>query len=148
MDFDFVVELLVPLGVCVVLPVMMVWLIGRVRQNETNKKAEVMLKAIESGVQVDMDQFKAQKKSPKSIKQELLDKLNGACICGLIGLFFLTFYIVRLFNPAFGGNMFGSYLLPAGGILLAVGLGLLISYLAGKKLLAKEIEAEEKALQQ
>ena len=35
----------------------------------------------------------------------------------------------------------------AGGILLAVGLGLFISYFAGKKMLAKEIEAEEKSLE-
>ena len=35
----------------------------------------------------------------------------------------------------------------AGVILLAVGIGLFISYFVGKKLLAKEIEAEEQALQ-
>ena len=32
---------LVPIAVCVVLPVLIVFIIGRVRQNETNRKAEV-----------------------------------------------------------------------------------------------------------
>ena len=40
------VAILVPLGICVVLPVMIVWLVTRARQNETNKKTEIMLKAI------------------------------------------------------------------------------------------------------
>ena len=44
MDWD----IFLPLGVCVVLPVMIVWLVTRARQNETNKKTEIMLKAIEA----------------------------------------------------------------------------------------------------
>ena len=60
------VGLLVPLGVCVVLPVMIVWLVTRTRQNETNKKTEIMLKAIESGATIDADFFKdTQKKAEK-----------------------------------------------------------------------------------
>ena len=42
MDWD----ILLPLGVCVVLPVMIVWLITRARQNETNKKTEINSKLI------------------------------------------------------------------------------------------------------
>jgi hypothetical protein len=36
----------------------------------------------------------------------------------------------------------------AGGVLLAVGIGLFITYFVGKKMLAKEMEAEEKKLEQ
>ena len=39
-------NILVPLGVCVVLPVLIVWLVTRVRKNETDRKAEIMIKAI------------------------------------------------------------------------------------------------------
>ena len=68
----------IPVFICVVLPVVVVWLVTRAKQNETNRKAEIMLKAIEAGVPVDMEQFKsAQKKAPVSIKQDLLEKLNG-----------------------------------------------------------------------
>lgn len=39
---------------CIALPVSIVWMVQRSRQNETNKKAEIMLKAIEAGVPVDL----------------------------------------------------------------------------------------------
>ena len=142
----FGVEVIVPIFICVILPVSIVLIIGLVRRNETNRKAEVMLKAIENGVPVDLEQLNPKKKS-KSIKQDLLEKLNGACITGIMGIGFLTLGIFRTQSWEFGRNMFlNKFWLPAGAVLLAVGIGLLISYLAGKKMLAKELEAEEKEL--
>ena len=140
----------VPVFICVILPVVVVWLVTRAKQNETNRKADIMLKAIEAGVPVDMEQFKSgKKKAPVSIKQELLDKLNGACITSLMGIGFLTLGILRVVITDFGRNtLLNKFWLPAGCVLLAVGIGLFISYFVGKKLLAKEIEAEEKKLEQ
>ena len=140
----------VPVFICVILPVVVVWLVTSAKQNETNRKADIMLKAIEAGVPVDMDQFKsAKKKAPVSIKQELLDKLNGACITSLMGIGFLTLGVLRIVITDFGRNtLLNKFWLPAGCVLLAVGIGLFISYFVGKKLLAKEIEAEEKKLEQ
>jgi hypothetical protein len=145
---DILVNFGVPVFVCVVLPIMIVWLVARTKQQEINRKAEIMLKAIDAGVPVDMKQFEpVKKKGPKSIKQDLLEKLNGACITGLMGIGFLTLGIIRAINPQFGLNTFlNKWWLPAGGVLLAVGIGLFVSYYVGKKLLAKEIEAEEKSL--
>ena len=147
---DILTNFGVPVFVCVVLPIVIVWLIARTRQHEANRKAEIMLKAIEAGVPVDMTQFEpAKKKAPKSIKQELLDKLNGACVTSLMGAGFLTLGILRVVITDFGRNTFiNAFWLPAGGVLLAVGIGLFISYFVGKKMLAKEIEAEENALNQ
>ena len=147
---DILVNFGVPFFICVVLPIMIVWLVARTRQHETDRKAEIMLKAIEAGVPVDMTQFEpAKKKAPKSIKQELLDKLNGACVTSLMGAGFLILGILRVVITDFGRNTFiNTFWLPAGAVLLAVGIGLFISYFVGKKMLAKEIEAEEKALNQ
>lgn len=148
---DILVNFGLPVFICVVLPVSIVWLVARTRQQETNKKAEIMLKAIEAGVPVDMTQFEPAKKqkATKSIKQDLLEKLNGACITGLMGIGFLTLGILRTLNWEFGRHVFmNKFWLPAGCVLLAVGIGLFISYFAGKKLLAKEMEAEEKKLEQ
>ena len=64
------IEILVPLGVCVALPVLIVWLVTRVRKNETDRKAEIMLKAIEAGTPVDPTVFNDNKK--KSVKKDLL----------------------------------------------------------------------------
>ena len=80
MDWD----ILMPLGVCVVLPVMIVWLVMRTRQNETNKKTEIMLKAIESGATVDTEFFKSQQRGQKTIKERLLGRLTGASIMTML----------------------------------------------------------------
>ena len=134
-----------PVLICVVLPVLVVWLVARAKQNETNKKAEIMLKAIEAGVPVDMEQFKSARKAPYSVKQDLMGKLTGACITFLMGAGFLTLGILRVTIVDFGSNMFlNKFWLPAGAVLLAVGVGLFISYFVGRSFMAKEIEAEER----
>ena len=134
-------EILVPIAICVVLPVMIVLIIGLVKRNETNRKAEIMLKAIEKGQSIDPELFKVTGRKKDSIKKDLLEKLNGACITSLMGLAFLLLYLFK--KASFG---FDSFLPYAAGALLAVGIGLFISYSVGKKMLAKEIEAEEKEL--
>ena len=135
--------LLIPLGICVVLPVLIVWIIGRVRKNETDRKAEIMLKAIENGVAIDPEMFKSTPKN-KSIKKDLLEKLNGACITGLMGIAFL---LIFFFGKEWADNFFPTaFYLIAGGVLMAVGIGLFVSYFAGKKMMATEIEMEEKNL--
>lgn len=139
-------DILVPIFVCVVLPVTIVWLVARTKQNETNRKAEIMLKAIESGAPIDMEQFQTKKVS-KSIKKDLLEKLNGACITTLMGAGFLIYAIVGYVNPAWVADKMFTRLSPiAGCVMLAVGIALFISYFVGKKMLAKEIEAEENSL--
>ena len=141
-------EILVPIAVCVVLPIVIVWLVSRVRQNETNRKADIMLKAIENGQQVDPAFFKPSK-SPaqeRTIKMDLLEKLNAACITTFMGVAFIIYSIVCYFIPDGLDNFFLSNMAPiAGGVLLAVGIALFVTYFTGKKMLAKEIEAEENA---
>ena len=139
---NYLETILLPIAICVILPVLIVWIIGRVRQNETNRKTEIMLKAIEKGQTIDPALFKTHKKK-SSIKQELLEKLNGACITSLMGAAFLALYFVEGNNGLFGAGAFFPF---AAAAMLAVGIGLFISYFAGKKMLAKEIEVEEKHL--
>ena len=141
-------DFLIPIFICVVLPVAIVWLVARTKQNETNRKAEIMLKAIEAGTPVDLDMFKSDAKVSKTIKQDLLEKLNGACITTFMGIAFLTLGILRIAITDFGRSTFlNKFWLPACGVLLAVGIGLFITYFVGKKMLAKEMEAEERNLE-
>ena len=138
------VEILVPLGICVVLPVLIVWLVLRARKNETDRKAEIMLKAIEAGAPIDPNLLTVKpKKRAKTIKQDLLERLTGASVTSAMGVAFLllTFWGANAFpDEDLEGLMF------PGAILLAIGIALFIVYFVGKKSLAKEIEAEEKAL--
>lgn len=147
MDWD----ILMPLGICVVLPVMIVWLVMRTRQNETNRKTEIMLKAIESGVTVNADLFK-QRHETMTIKERLLKRLSSASVVSLIGVAILVICICMVTKN--GNTMHGDAIavltvfMIVGGILLAIGLALFIVFFAGRKMLAKEMEAEVKSLEQ
>lgn len=58
-----------------------------------------------------------------------------------MGLSFLIFYLVDQFGPGIpNGLWFIEGLAMAGGVLMAIGISLFITYLAGKKLLEKEME--------
>ena len=140
-------KILVPIAVCVVLPVMIVWLINRTRQNETNRKTEIMLKAIESGATIDADFFKTQQdqKTPTTIKERLLKRLSGGCICTLTGLALEAIGIVNYIK--WDGDS-GVTAMVIGGVLFGIGVSLIIVFFVGKKMLAKEMEAELKALEQ
>ena len=131
-----ITELLTALGVCVVLPVLIVWLVLRARKHQIDRKTEIVMKAIEAGIPVDENLFKSPKKD-KSTKKELLDRLTGASVTTFMGIAFLLM--------AFTGKGVDRFTYP-GFILLAIGIALFIAYFVGKKMLAKDIEAEEKAL--
>ena len=140
-------EIIVPVALCVVLPVMIVWLINRTRQNETNRKTEIMLKAIESGASIDADFFKAlqDQKATLTIKERLLKRLSSGCICTLIGLILETLGILNFVG--WNGTT-TSLALLIGGILLGIGVSLIVVFFVGKKMLAKEMEEEAKAPEQ
>jgi cytochrome c biogenesis protein CcdA len=132
----------VPIGICVVLPIVIVWLVLRARKNETDRKAEIMLKALEAGVPIDPNLLSTQpKKKARTIKQDLLERLTGASVTSALGV---AMIIISTFTNY--ERMYDIPLYFAGGILIAIGIALFIAYFVGKKLLAKEIEAEERAL--
>ena len=138
-------DIIVPIGICVVLPVMLVWLVTKVRRNEIDKKTEVMLKAIESGATIDSDLFKEAPKKRKSTKERLLNRLICGCAASIIGAALTAIGIIpwmTLEDDTF------APLLIFGGISLAVGIALFIGFFVGRKMLAKEMEAEEKSLEQ
>ena len=143
-------EIIIPICVCVVLPVMIVWLVMRARQNETNRKAEIMLKAIESGADIDLSVFNPKAKKEKTVKQQLLGRLTGACVTSLLGIAMIVASLFTSKNPSimmFDAEDLGG-LVVMGSILLAIGIALFIAFFVGRKMLAKEIEAEEKALRE
>jgi Flp pilus assembly protein TadB len=130
--------LIVALAVCVILPVLIVWIALRARQNEVNRKADLLLKAMEAGIPIDQELLKPARKA-RSVKQGLLDKLTGACVMTGMGAAFLLLHFIA---PA---SLLSGY--PGVGcIFIAIGIALFISYFVGKNMLAKEIEAEEKEL--
>ncbi|MDD6254196.1 MAG: DUF6249 domain-containing protein [Candidatus Cryptobacteroides sp.] len=145
---DFI-DVLIPISVCAILPIVIVWITSRVRQNETNRKAEIMLKAIEKGVQIDPGMFES-KKSKKTIKERLMEKLTGACVTSFMGIGFLLLALIPQWQLPGEQRMNHDELLflLAAGVLLSVGIALFISYFVGKKLMDKEIATEEKRMEE
>ena len=144
-----VLGLLVAFGISVVMPVMIVWLVSRTRQNETNKKTEIMLKAIESGATIDADFFKDTQKRQRSTKERLLNRLVWGCAASILGVGLAVLGIVQWVNWN-GTSSNESFVVPLvfAGIFLAIGIALFIGFFVGRKMLSKEMEAEEKALEQ
>ena len=142
-------DILIPIGICVVLPVMIVWLVNRTRQNETNRRTEIMLKAIESGAAVNLDLFEAQKKqkSSKTIKERLLGYLLGGCMTILLGAVALVAVFVKTHTIGCIDNESLRYIIISG-VFFSIGISLIIAYAVGMKTLAKEIEAETRSLEQ
>ena len=130
----------------VLLPILIVWLNNRKKINETNQRTQIVLSALEKNPDMDLEEL-IEKISPKKklLKEKLLDKLLGGGIIAFVGfsLFASNLWLDYLggANPAM---LFFFYAI--GGILFGIGLAFIINYLVGKKLLAKEIEAEEKKL--
>lgn len=132
------VELLVPLGVCVALPCIIVWLTLRKKTNDTNQRTQIILAAIEKQSDIDVEEF-FKKMQPKktSLKIRMLNKLLWGSICTLIGvgLTVMSFYLMCQDDD------FIVLLIPSL-ICLAIGVGFLINYFVGKKMLSKEFEEE------
>ena len=136
-----IVVLLIPICICVVLPVMIVWLVTRARTKRTEKKMDVLMKAIENGAEVDQNMFvETTEGKPKSVKMELLNKLGTGVMLSLMGLVFIVLAACNV-------QAFPAWGYYAGIPLLAVGIGNLVSYLYGLRFMRPEIEASEKNLQ-
>ena len=133
------------IGICVVLPIVVVLLNTLKARNETNKKTEIMLKAIESGATIDTDLFKTQLTPTKTIKEKLLARLTAACIVSAIGLSAIMVMVIAAYIGSVQTDFFFSIIL-FGAIILAVGIALFVAYFVGKRMLAKELKAEEESL--
>lgn len=142
-------DIIIPIFMCVVMPIAIVWLVMRTKLNETDKMAEIMIKALEAGTPIDPSFFKEQPLH-KTIKEKQVGLLTGACIVGVLGLGLI---IIGVITSLVNGWTYLTapsaitYASLAGGVLVALGLALYIAYLLRKRLLTKEIEAEEKTLE-
>ena len=134
---------LIPIACGCVLPIFAIWMGIRKEMNETNTRTQIALAAIEKNPNLDLEEL-MEKISPKKklIKEKLLSKLQTGNITVLLGMGFL---LCAIYVDYLGGmdskDLRMLYL--AGAILLVVGIAFLINYFVGKKMLAKEMEAEQ-----
>lgn len=139
-------DILVPIALGCVLPVLIIWFVVRQQMNETNKRSQIVLAAIEKNPDMDIEEL-IRKISPKKklLKEKLLTKLLWGCLAGFLGLGFLG---IAMWQGFVGGSDPDDITVAAltGAVLLGIGIAFLVNYALGKKMLAKEIQAEEKML--
>ena len=139
-------EILVPIACGCILPIAIIWLIVRRRMNETNSRTQIAMAAIEKNPDIDIEELlKKVSKGGKLLKEKLLTKLLWGTLTSLLGIGLIGF---GAWLGYVGGGGVDDPMVAAcfGLIALGVGIAFLINYFVGKKMLAKEIEAEEKRL--
>lgn len=148
LEIEALMTVIVPVACGCVLPIMIVWFIIRKKMNETNQRTQIILAAIEKNPNMDIEEL-MQKSLPKRrlLKEKQITKLTWSSLTALLGLVFLG---IAAWLGYVGGSEPDDITFSAfwGSILLAVSISLAISYHMGKKMLAKEMEAEEKQLSQ
>ena len=139
------VVILVPIACGCILPIFAIWMGVRKEMNETNTRTQIALAAIEKNPDMDLEELMTKISPKKLLKEKLLSKLQTGNITTFLGIGFLICAIyVDLVGGMNSNDLRMLYL--AGAILLSVGIAFLISYSKGKKMLAKEMEAEQAKL--
>ncbi len=136
------IALLIPICICVVLPVMVVWLVTRARIKKNEQKMAVLVKAIENGVEIDPELLVSETESSRNTKMKLIKKLTTGIVCSMIGIVLLVCPSLDAFEGVAGLEM----LYIIGGVMVAIGVAYMVAFFVGRKYLAPEIEAEERKL--
>lgn len=131
---------LVPIFICAILPMSIVLIVFIAIMNSDNKRAKVLIKAIEANNNIDTDRLaEALQRPRKSLREKLYGRLLRGCIFTLAGLFVGAVGVVNLCT----GSTFEAdpvtVPLVFGGASLAVGISFLIVYFVTRK----QIEASD-----
>ena len=132
-----IVNALIPITVSGVMPIAITALIARVIAKRSEHRMNVMIKAIENGAELDQNALMGIKSKVKSTRMELVNRLGSGVVFTVIGLMFVL-------SAAFGLSSFPSWGYYPGFPLLAVGIGLLVSFFYGRVYLKSQIEEEDK----
>ena len=139
-------EVLVPVAICVILPISIVAIVVGKKRHEMNKRTEILLAAIEKNAELDVDEY-LRKMSPnkKTIKERLITKLLWGSIIFALGFAVLVYsFWMDILGGMLTRSLQGAYM--SGATLLLVGLAIILVFFISKKMLADEmkVEAEQK----
>lgn len=123
---------MISLGVCVALPVLVVWIGARMKTNSDNRRAEVLIKAIESNNAIDADKLAeamSDSKKSKTPFEKQVSRLTRGCICTFLGVAFNVVSLVMYLSEGKMDDNEYTFLI-AGCVLMAIGISFIIVYLA------------------
>ena len=129
-------EILIPISICVVLPIAIVAIIAYVRMNNDNQRTQVLLKAIEANNNIDADKLAESLRKSSKIKspREVLNfRLLNGCIFSFLGLGIVLagLYLMITLPDSSEKLRFFLYLIAA--VAFAIGFGNLVVYFVTRK---------------
>lgn len=148
MDKD-IVGLFIVLGTAVILPITIVFLTSRRKMQSEKNRKEIILAALEKNADIDIEELvKKMNKPEKLLKEKLLKKLQWGMLAFFLGVGMTGFGIFLNMNRIDETEDDPLAYVCVGMAVIAVGIAFLANYHVGKKMLAKEMEAEEQKMRQ
>lgn len=131
-----VIEAIIPVSVCVVLPIAIVLIASITKMHRTNRCTEVVLKALETNKDIDTDKLMEAFRTPRrSARENLNRRLLWGCIFTLLAVFLATIGLVNFFAGSEFGSDSVTVPLVFAGASLAVGASfLIVCYVSHKQI--------------
>lgn len=126
--------IIISIFICVVLPVSVVLITSLARINADNKRAQIIIKAIEANNNIDADKLAASLENPrksKSSKEILHRRLLVGCVLSFLGIAAAGVGIMSVKVLVEDGLATLSFFCSA--VCLAIGLGYLVTYFVTRK---------------
>ena len=126
------IEILVPIGICVILPLGIFWLYYRAQMNKENKRTEIIMKALESNSNIDTDSLvKALENTSKTPQGIRYARLQRGCQYTLLGIALCVVFLIS--NGMEIDSDMAFLMIFAGAASIAVGISYLIVYFVSGK---------------
>ena len=137
-------DIIKPIFILVVLPITIFWLYLRNRKYENEKRTQIVMAAIEKNGEIDVQEFfKNLNKPRKTVREKLVMQLHWELLLGSIfTVFGLVVFIVLAALATGLGDIKDDIIAVCcicGIPTLALGIGLLIAYFSGRKMM-KELK--------
>lgn len=118
-------DILVPIAICVALPVLIVWLVSRRSINADKLRTQVLIEALQHNADLDADKLAEAMRKPQKTPEQIR---TFRLAFGLISFFMsLTVFVFGVYMNAKGCNDTYALFLSSA-ILAPIGLGNLIVY--------------------
>ncbi len=138
-------QVLVPIFICVVLPVAIVLIVSLTKINADNKRTEVIIKAIEANNDIDADKLAESMRKPRKSAREILnDRLLRGCIFSFVGLVLVLIGLVSLIAGSEIGADNVTVPMIFGGVSIAVGASYLLVYAVTRRQIEKDCDIESR----
>lgn len=137
------VNILVPLGICVALPVLIVWLTTRSKIIADKLRAQIILEAIRNNPNVDPKELAEMFKPATKSEKEILNKrLQRGTVCSFLGLGgIIGSLLISYFGFFTSEDLMVAIFLSV--IVLAVGVGSLVTFFYQRKQVANNDPQDE-----